>query len=86
MYMTGVKILKDEVKFEVEKSINSKLKTEILGVQFQETEYAGITAITVVFKNDNGTATGLLQYKDDSYVLLAPMKVHFNKKEEKKNA
>ena len=84
MYMLSIQSLKDEVKTEIEKSINSKLKTEILGVQFQETEYAGIVAITVVFKNGNGTATGLLQKIDDNYVLLAPMKVNFTKKEDKK--
>lgn len=84
MYMLSIQNLKDEVKTEIENSINSKLKTEILGVQFQETGYAGIVSITVVFKNDNGTATGLLQKKEDSYVLLAPMKVNFTKKEDKK--
>lgn len=86
MYMISLKALKDEVKNEIEKSINSKLKSEILGVQFQETEYAGIVALTVIFKNGNGSASGLLQFKDDNYQLLAPMKVNFVKKEEKKNA
>lgn len=84
MYMISIKDLKNEVKTEIEKSINSKLKTEILGIQVQETEYGGIMALTVVFKNGNGNATGLLKFDGENYQMLAPMKVNFTKKEDKK--
>lgn len=84
--MKSVLDLKIDVKNEIEKSINSKLKCEIMGIQVSDTLWPNLLSLVVMFRNDHGKAEGLLKVDGDTCVLLAPLKVSFNKKEDKVNA
>ena len=77
--MNSIKECKIEIENAVKDSLNSKSCPEILGFQVSSTQWANILSINVLFKDEKGSAVGMVQITDDGYKLLAPLAVNLVK-------